>query len=279
MTTETSARAEAERHAGELKDTVKEQGSRVTGTAADQTKEVAQDALDRAKSLGGELRTTVGRETGEQRDRLVGVIRDFASELDEMSSGSGQTGFAAQATSTVAEQVRRFADSIDGSTGQDLASSVRSFARRKPVTFLAGAAVAGIVVGRFVRGVQAGEPDSGRSGYRTGTGYGSTGYGSTEYGTSSEYGSSEYGSTGYAGSGSTTPATGARYGGGLSDTSGYGGTGSGFTGGYAAGAADDLTVGGTGSGEPLEGLPETDRELGEVRVTDAETAYRSGDRL
>lgn len=161
MTTETSARAEAQQHAGEVKDTVQEQTGRVTGTAAEQTREVAQDALDRAKDLGGELRTTVSRETGEQRDRIVEAIRGFAGELDAMSSGSEQSGLAAQATSTVADGIRRFADSVDGSTGTDLTDSLRSFARRKPVTFLAGAALAGVVVGRFVRGAQAGEPGTG----------------------------------------------------------------------------------------------------------------------
>jgi hypothetical protein len=248
MTTHTSARAEAERHAGEVKDTVKEQGGRVTGTAADQTREVAQDALDRAKSLGGELRTTVGRETGQQRDRLVEAIRGFASELDDMSRGGEQSGFAAQATSTVAQQVRRFADSIDGSTGQDLAGSVRAYAGRRPVTFLAGAALAGVVVGRFVRGVQAGAPESG-----------STGQADTDR------------STGVivAGTGPGHGPTGG-YGGGLTDSAGYGGTGSAY-----------------GAGDPLEGRPdsgsvldrglegelEPDRGLGEVRVIGTDPVY------
>jgi hypothetical protein len=113
----------------------------------------------------------------------------------------------------------------------DLLEEVRSFARRKPGTFLLGAALAGVVAGRLTSGVKAAHSSSSGSQQRGLD----TGYRSTNYVDSAP----TY--TGYADSGyATTP--------GYTETTGYG-----ETAGYGETTTGGVT--GTGTGTPLPPPP------------------------
>ena len=63
-----------------------------------------------------------------------------------------RSGLASDAAREVANRVRSFGQQLDGREPTELLDDLRSFARRRPGMFLAGSVIAGVVVGRFLRG-------------------------------------------------------------------------------------------------------------------------------
>ena len=63
-----------------------------------------------------------------------------------------RSGMASDAAREVANRARSFGQQLDGREPAELLDDLRSFARRRPGMFLAGAAIAGVVVGRVLRG-------------------------------------------------------------------------------------------------------------------------------
>lgn len=159
-----------------------EQGKEVAGTAAQQGKEVASTAAAGAQQVAGEaareikdvartateeVRGLVGQVGGElqtqaatQTDRLAEGLRTLSGQLQKAASGEPlEAGpirdLASQAGTTFDQLSSRLSEGgVDG-----LVQDVSSFARRKPGLFLAGAATAGFLAGRILRGAQAAAKD------------------------------------------------------------------------------------------------------------------------
>jgi hypothetical protein len=138
-----------------------------------------------------------------------------------MVQGNGaQSGPARDLIEQATGKVEDFAGWLQNREPADLLEEVRSFARRKPGTFLLGAALAGVVAGRLTSGVKAAHSDSGPSGTAT---PGRTSYAQTNYvdpaPTYSDYAGTTagYGTGTSAGYGETTTGY-------TGTTSGYGGT-------------------------------------------------------
>ena len=66
-------------------------------------------------------------------------------------AASTRPGAAADWARTAAEQIERLADRAQQLGPKGVADEVATFARRRPLAFLAGAAAAGFVVGRLAR--------------------------------------------------------------------------------------------------------------------------------
>ena len=90
-----------------------------------------------------------------QRDRIVETLRTFGDDLDKMATQS-DGGMAADLAREGASRARELSSQLDGREPRDLLDDVRSFARRKPGTFLLGALAAGVVAGRLTRGAKDG---------------------------------------------------------------------------------------------------------------------------
>jgi hypothetical protein len=251
--------------AGEVAGTAQSRAVDVAGTAKDQAAEVAQEAQRQARDLLGEFRGQLQQQTQAQRDRLVEMLRDFEDELQNMVQSGGRGGTASEVARQVADRLAGFRSYLEG--GANPLDDVRSFARRRPGTFLFLAAAAGVLAGRATRGAAAARkqqqsggrhvidvrdgqiPSSYTSGYDTGytsgtaTGYTtgtSAGYaaGSTGGYTTGDYG--QTGATGYPVTGETTTT---------------------YTTGGAEGYRDQYGeqygAGGTAEGEPTYGLERT----------------------
>ncbi|WP_428966153.1 hypothetical protein [Micromonospora fluostatini] len=107
-----------------------------------------------------------------QQKRAVDGLRTLGSQLQSMASNSDQDGLAGEMVrraSSVAEQTAGWLE--ERQTG-DLVNEVRDYARERPVVFLAGAVVAGLLVGRLTRNVaSAGDEGGGQGdGHRPGQG-------------------------------------------------------------------------------------------------------------
>jgi hypothetical protein len=100
-----------------------------------------------------------------QRTRATGALRTTADELGTLSAKGEHSQFTAELTGRAAVQAHRLADYLERTTPADLLGQVRAFARRRPAAFLLVAALAGVVVGRVVKGTVTGDtapqPDTG----------------------------------------------------------------------------------------------------------------------
>jgi hypothetical protein len=147
-------------------DSTTEQAKHAASVAQDEAKQVAADVRDQARGLLTETRIQVEDQSRTQRDRLVETIRTFSDDLDGMAQQ--RSGLASDAAREVARRVRSFGQQLDGREPTELLDELRAFARRRPGTFLAGSVVAGVVVGRFLRGSREAAQTSSQTGNESG---------------------------------------------------------------------------------------------------------------
>lgn len=161
MTTDSSTNistdAAATDRAKEAASTAADQGRHVAGTAKEETLNVAGTAAEQARSVMGDavrgVSDQVNDQATSQRDRLSETLRTLGDDLDKMASpGPGpESGLAVDLAREVSDRVRAFGSQIEGREPSQLLDDARSFARRKPGTFLLGALAAGVVAGRLFR--------------------------------------------------------------------------------------------------------------------------------
>ena len=134
-------------------------GGQVAQTTKEQAQNVVGEAKQQARDLVGEARTQVRDQAGTQRDRAVQGLHALGDELDQMTQQGGQSGLATE----VARQAVR-PDPGPGALSRAAragrpARRAAGLRRRRPVVFLAGAALAGVVAGRLTKGIAAGAPE------------------------------------------------------------------------------------------------------------------------
>jgi hypothetical protein len=191
----------AKEEAQNLGQTAQQAGTQVASTAADQAKEVVQETQRQAKDLLDQGRTQLREQAVAQQQKAAQGLTSLAQEMRGLADGSSQgaPGPARDLLQQASGLVDDFASKLQNRQPAELLDEVRSFARRKPGTFLLGAAILGVAAGRLTSGIKAAHSGSGSNGSRqgmTGTGYGSnyvdpaptysgyadTGYGDTGYG-------------------------------------------------------------------------------------------------
>lgn len=143
----------------ETTDTAKGEARRVAASAGEQASQVTQEAGTQVRRLMDEGLTEARTQSDTQMTRLGGRLREIADEMSQMANGSEQHGVASQFAGELAGRGERLADWLENHGPDEALDQVRRYARRNPTTFLALAAGAGLVVGRFARALQAGEPD------------------------------------------------------------------------------------------------------------------------
>jgi hypothetical protein len=153
--------------AGDAAQAAKQAGSDVASTATDKAKDVAQEAKRQARDLAGEARDQLSGRIGDQQHNLISNVRSLAQELEAMARGESSPnggGVAQELVSQAGDRARSVADWLDGREPGELLDELRSFARRRPGTFLIGATLAGVVAGRLTRGVVASHSEDSSSG-------------------------------------------------------------------------------------------------------------------
>jgi len=135
--------------------TASDEASRVADVAKQQAQEVASEVSTQARDLVGQLKTQVRDQSASQRDRLADTLRQFGDDLDEMNRSTTSSGLASDLAGQAASKAREFSAFLTDHEPGDLIEEIRAFARRRPGTFLLGAAIAGVVAGRLTRGAVA----------------------------------------------------------------------------------------------------------------------------
>lgn len=149
-----STSTEAKQAAG----TAADESKHVAGVARDEARNVVQESKLQAQGLLDEAKTQLDEQSRTQRDRLVSTLRTFGEDVERMANGEQTGGGMAQDLARqVADRARDLGSRIDGREPTELLEEVRSFARRRPGTFLFGALAAGVVAGRLTRGAKDGQ--------------------------------------------------------------------------------------------------------------------------
>src|SRR6185436_16458500 len=94
------------------------------------------------------------------QQRVSEGLHSLADELAGMASKSDQDGMATDLARQAADKARQAAGWLADRDPGTLLDEVRSFARRKPGTYLAIALGAGVLSGRLARGLTAPDADS-----------------------------------------------------------------------------------------------------------------------
>jgi hypothetical protein len=166
----------AKQRAADVKDTSVEAGQHVAGVAKDELGRVGSETKRQAKDLYRETRTELADQAAAQQQRVASGIRSLGDEFDAMSASSETQGVASDLAQQASARAGKIADWLEQRDPGALLEEVKGFARRSPGTFIAVAAVAGVLAGRLTRSVIAESKessegsDSGQTGMSTSTG-------------------------------------------------------------------------------------------------------------
>lgn len=145
------AKGAAEDVAGDAK----EAGRAVKDTAVEEAAEVKDDAVREAKRLGNEASTMVESQAADQIDRAAVTVRGFSDDLERIARGDKpEPGLAQDLLDQLGSRADATATWLEDHDPREVLHEVQSFARRRPVAFLAIAAGVGFAAGRLTRGIQ-----------------------------------------------------------------------------------------------------------------------------
>ncbi len=153
-----AAKNEAKQVGQEGKDAAKD----LAGTAASEAKSVAAEAGSQAKDLMGTLTSEVKNQAGTQQQKVTDGIRSISDELKAMAEKSDNE-MVANLVRQASQRTDTAASWLENRDAGDILDDVKSFARRKPGTFLTIAAGTGVLIGRLTRGLKGNRDSEGSS--------------------------------------------------------------------------------------------------------------------
>lgn len=141
-------------------------GRETAHDAKERARDVAHEASDRARGLVDRTRSELGSQVESQQQHLAGGLRALGDELNQMAGGTKDPGYASDLVQRAGEATGRAAQWFEEREPTDVLHEIEDFARRRPGVFVALAAGAGLVVGRFLRGAKdaSGNGESGNPG-------------------------------------------------------------------------------------------------------------------
>ncbi|MGC4853244.1 hypothetical protein ACLQ24_07540 [Micromonospora sp. DT4] len=152
-TNQSSSGQRARQEASRVGHQATQAGGQVAHTAAEQGGQVAAEARRQARQLTGQAGGQLREQAQTQQRRAADGLRDIGRELGSMAERDGDSGLAGQTVRRVADAAQQAAGWLDEREPGEVLDDVRTYARRHPGTFLAGAAVAGLLVGRLTCGL------------------------------------------------------------------------------------------------------------------------------
>jgi len=145
--------ADAKEGGRQVAETAKDEAAYVAETAKQEARQVAETASAHARGLFGEARAELTDQVGTQQSRLAEGLRAFGSDLSGMARGEApaQDGLALDLARMASSRIDDAAHWLEHREPADVLVEVKRYARRKPGTFLAVAALTGLVAGRLTR--------------------------------------------------------------------------------------------------------------------------------
>ncbi len=159
-TTDKSATIDTAKHeAAELKATTADKAKDVVGTAKDEASAVVAEAKSQAKQLYAQTQREVKDQANAQQQRLASGLQSVGHELDSMAANAEDPGLATDIVREVSGRVSSAASWLGERDPGAVVAEVKQYARRKPVTFIIAAGLAGLVVGRLVKALASNASD------------------------------------------------------------------------------------------------------------------------
>ncbi|PYY39514.1 hypothetical protein DEJ03_17375 [Curtobacterium sp. MCLR17_043] len=129
----------------------KEKAANVAGTAKEQASKVASEATDHAKQLYGQASENLKQQAGEQQQRAAGGLRSLGEQLGRMAENDDEQGVAAKVVRDLSGRATSAAGFLENRDPGSLLDEVKTFAAKRPGTFIAIAAGAGLLAGRLTK--------------------------------------------------------------------------------------------------------------------------------
>lgn len=141
--------------AGQVTDVALQRAGDVAGVTKDELSRLASDARGQFQTLWGQAAGQLREQAGTGQRQLAELVHGLAGELGELASKADSDGPVTSLLRQAAYRGGQFSHWLSEAETGDVLTELRRFARRRPVVFLAGATLAGIVVGRLGRGLMA----------------------------------------------------------------------------------------------------------------------------
>ena len=155
---ETSTVDAAKHEAADLKDTAVEQAKDVAATVKDEASVVLGEAKSQAKDLYAQTQHELKEQANTQQQRIAAGLKSVGAELRAMaanSAGAANSGVATDIVQQLSGRLSSAAMWLGDRDATAVLTEVKRYARRKPGTFIVGAAIAGIAFGRLTRALAA----------------------------------------------------------------------------------------------------------------------------
>lgn len=130
---------------------VQETAQAVKDEAMTQTRAVADTAMQQGRAVMADIGEQVNRQLGDSQNRLAQRLGELSQEFDQASAGGD--GQVSSLAGEAAWRTRQAAQWLEQSSPTDVLEAISDFARRRPLTYLAACATAGLVFGRLTRGL------------------------------------------------------------------------------------------------------------------------------
>lgn len=150
----------AKHEAADLKDTAVEQTKNVAGAVKDEASAVLGEAKFQAKDLFTQTQHELKDQANTQQQRIAAGLRSVSSELGSMSANSSNPGVASDLVRQLSGRLSGVAAWLGERDSGAVVTEVKRYARRKPGTFIIGAAILGVAVGRLTRALAANASDA-----------------------------------------------------------------------------------------------------------------------
>lgn len=140
--------------ASTLRDKAGDAGGHLLGEAKGEAAAVTQEARRQLGDLWSQARTEVSDQASTQQSRLAGGLTAVGGQLSQMASAPSEQNLATDLVREVGQRADALGSWLESHGPDEVLDEVRSFARRRPGTFLLIAAGAGVVLGRLTRGLK-----------------------------------------------------------------------------------------------------------------------------
>ncbi|MET0716530.1 MAG: hypothetical protein ABWY57_16630 [Mycetocola sp.] len=141
----------AKQEASDLKDTAVSEAGHVAETAKDEAKAVAAEVKYQAKDLYAQTQRELRDQARTQQTRLATGLAAVSREMDSMTTNVESPGLATDVVRQVSQRLSSASTWLADRDPGSVLAEVKSFARRRPGTFILGAAVLGVLAGRLTR--------------------------------------------------------------------------------------------------------------------------------
>lgn len=143
--------------------TARERGQQVAGTAKQDVADLAGTAREQAAEITDELRmqcqqllddarAQLALQRDVQTERMAEGLRRFGAEALALAEGRpDEAGTVGEYVQQCADKLDEWADSLETMGIEGVLGEVKTFAQRRPAAFIAGAALAGLGIGRLLR--------------------------------------------------------------------------------------------------------------------------------